>query len=127
MFKFIKVFILCMCINTSLFADCDWSEIKQVGENFLYPKDCHILVGQMSKELQDRRQQVDLLNKSIDLKDLALQKSDERVNVWRTTSYTLEDRLQKQETFTNWTKWGYFVMGAAAIVCGGLIVKKVNQ
>jgi hypothetical protein len=117
--KFLSL-ILAFLLTFQVFADCDFSTIKQIDDNtFQYSKVCHLLVGQLVKNEADRKQQIELLNQSIQLKDLAIQKSDERITLWRDTSYKLEDRLQKQDQYQNYTRWGYFALGAAAIVLGG--------
>jgi hypothetical protein len=117
--KFLSL-ILSLLLTFQVFAECDFSTIKQIDANtWAYQKDCHLLVGQLVRDESARKQQVELLNQSISLKDLAISKADERTELWRNTSYKLEDRLITQDKYQSYTRWGYFALGAAAVVLGG--------
>jgi hypothetical protein len=117
--KFLSL-ILSLLLTFQVFAECDFSTIKQIDANtFSYSRDCHLLVGQLVRDEAARKQQIELLNQSISLKDLAISKADERTELWRQTSYKLEDRLITQDKYQNYTKWGYFAMGSLAVILGG--------
>jgi len=100
----VKGFIVALCMVSLLplssWAACDFSTIKKVSSGYLYSGECHKEVGDLKHEAETRRGQVDKLNNSIKLKDLAIKTHEERVVQWRDTSLKLEDRVRKQ------AKWG---------------------
>ena len=99
--------ILLFTINTGL--ACDWSDIKKTENGYLYPVECHTKVGKL---VQNEKK----LLKAIDLKDLALQKADERIVVWRNETYNQHDRLLKQQKYNDFTNWMYFGGGIAVTI-----------
>ena len=118
---FLGLWLIFVLFGTSLACaeECDWSTIKQVGDTFVYTKSCHLEVGKLVKEAQLREEEVAKLNEAIKLKDLAINTADERINKWRETAYSLDDRLSKQEKYNQWTNWGYLGLGIGLTVLGG--------
>jgi hypothetical protein len=107
------------------FADCDFSlGITQSGTGFLYTPECHRKVGGLVQELDLRKQQVDLLNKSIDFKDLAIAKSDERNEKLRDSLYKVQDRVDTMEKLQESNKVLYFIGG---VLFTGLAVWGAGQ
>jgi hypothetical protein len=119
-------FIMILIISTTLAnANCDWATIKDMGNGtYLYNKDCHLEVGRLVKVELLYKQQVDELNKTITLKDLAISTADARVENYRQTVYQLEDRQVKNDSLNTWAKVGFFVLGVAVT---GLAVKGASQ
>ena len=109
--------ILSSLIVTSLlasnvaWAECDFSTIKKVPEGYLYTKECHVQVGKNVKELKAKKEEVKELRKAIELKDLALKVSYDRVERWQTTTFKLEDRVNTIEKYNDAQKVLYFVIG----------------
>lgn len=123
--KFISILLLtCFLSNTAL-AECDFSKGITPGPNktFIYTEECHLKVGTMVQDIQTKDQQIDDLNKAITLKDLAITKSDERVNLWMDTSLKLEDRVNKIDSLQSQNQWLMFGLGALTVIGAGLIVK----
>jgi hypothetical protein len=117
--------IICMCFATSVFA-CNPKQIKEQSDgSFSYPLDCHLEFGRLVKNEKEREKQIEHLGKSIELKDLALKVSDERIENWQNAAYKLEDRILKYEASSERVRWIYFglgvvVMGAAVHAAGKL-------
>jgi hypothetical protein len=93
--------------------------------NFVYSESCHLEFGRLRLEQKLRQQQIEHLEKSIKLKDLALDLSDKRIEVWKKTSYEIEDKMIKMEKNTDNMKILYFgigiiTMGAATWAAGQL-------
>jgi hypothetical protein len=115
-----------MLLSSSAFADCQWArDIKKVEGGYLYTNDCHGQVGVIVKDNDDLKTEVVNLRKGLELKDLVVQKSDERVMLWRNESYEQFDRLQKQteaahRNETLWFVLGIVVTGAAVWGAGQL-------
>jgi len=124
--KIIFLIILCLLSN-SAFAECDFATgvSKTPSGTYEYTKECHIFVGKTIQDNDTKTQQVEKLNKALDLKDLALEKSDQRAQLWRDTSFKLEDDVQKMNSYRNTNQWinfglGILVTGAAVWGAGQL-------
>jgi len=118
-----KVLNLILILNLSslpAFA-CDFSKdiTKNANGSYTYTKDCHIKVGQTVKKLELKTQQVEALEKALELKDLALDKSHERIQSWMDVSIRLEDRVNTIDRLKDRNKWLYFTLG---IVVTGIAV-----
>jgi hypothetical protein len=108
------IFILIFTLLPNLcMAECDFSTgiVKQLDGSFVYTKECHLRVGQIKQDLEISLRQVGDLTKAIELKDLALQKSDQRVNLWMDTSQKMEDRVIKIDELQNKNQWLMFGLG----------------
>lgn len=120
--------VICMALayNPVAFADCDYSKDiqKNADGSYNYTKDCHLDVGKKVNALDKREQQVQLLEKTIELKDLALDKSYERIENFRESTYKLEDRVNAMEEMKKNNEILYFVLG---IVVTGVAVYGAGQ
>ena len=124
-----RIIILLISINIlyplplNAATPCQWDSIVKIEGGYLYPKECHIEVGKTLKENDLRKEQNEKLNKSIELKDLAIQKADERADIWQENSYKQYDRLQTQDRLAKYENWilfgGGFFMGIASAYVGG--------
>lgn len=103
--------IVALLLPNLAFAECNWKDIKKTDAGFVYPTACHKKVGKMVKDDISRKAQVTKLNKTITLKDLAIDTHLQRTELWRKTSYDLEDRLFKIERHSSRNKWIYFGLG----------------
>ena len=123
--------ILCFLLNQTALAACNWStDIVKVDANtYQYTKECHGEVGVIGKALkstkaalEERKKESEALRaeinelsaangnvkKSLELKDLALQKSDEIAIKWKDEAYNQHERLLKQEKLAKKNNWLYF-------------------
>lgn len=98
--KNILVALLALSLPLNSFAaSCDYAnDIKKVEGGYLYTEGCHIEVGKKVKGYTILSKQVEELEKTITLKDLALTKSDERANMWMNTSVSMAEKVTAYET-----------------------------
>lgn len=92
-------------------ADCKWSDVKPTTGGYLYSESCHARVGLTLRDNDDLNIQVTALRKSMELKDLALDKADQRTILWRNESYEQFDRLNKQASMNEYQKTLWFILG----------------
>lgn len=116
------VLAMCMISNVAL-AECNWkTDIETLPDGRrAYSTECHIKVGEMKRDLETANQQVVVLTKAIELKDLAYAKSNERLELWMNTTYKLEDRLNKIDSLqakNSWLMFGLGVVVTSAAVWG---------
>lgn len=111
-------FVLCFLISAPSYGACDWAKdiTKNSDGSYTYSKGCHIEVGSSLEELDLRRKQVLELNKTIELKDLAIKYADERTQIWIDSSLKMNDRLNQYEASRSKDYWVYFGLGVAATV-----------
>ena len=126
--KFISLFLI-ICFSCSIcFADCDWKTIKaQPDGTFTYTQDCHLKVGELVKEAQLREEQVKKLNEAIALQDLEISKLQDRINLWKDTTYKLEDKLISNNNWGDYSKSLYFGLGVLTTVLSGYAVGAANR
>jgi hypothetical protein len=112
------VFFLTLSVPLKSFAACDFA--KDIKENqdgsYTYTRDCHIEVGKRVKKLILVEEQIVELEKTIELKDLALVKQKERADMWMNTSFTLNDKLQKYDAAASTDKTLHFIIGVGVTV-----------
>lgn len=101
--------------NSVSFASCDFS--KDVTQNedgsYRYSKGCHQEVGRLSNKsylLGERVKELELQN---GLKDIMINKYEERTQLWMQTSVNLNDKLQSYERFSSSDRWISFGLGVA--------------
>lgn len=116
-----------MFSNVAL-ADCDFKTgITEKDGSYLYTKECHIKVGEMKRDLGIANEQVKKLNLSLNLKDEALRRANERADLWMDTSYKLEKRVETMDNLYQRNKWLYFGLGvlatSAAVYAAGQLGK----
>lgn len=115
--------IITFHLNSTALAACDFSTgITQTEKGFLYTPDCHREVGRISKENEDRKEQAELYRKALDLKDIAMDAQRERADMWRDTSFKLEDKLSSIERFKRNNELLYFGLGVVLTVGAGWAV-----
>lgn len=117
--KTIMVIIIAITLFTqTAFAKCEWYTVKQMGDRYGYTIECHLEVSNMIKDIGDYKVQVRELKKAVELKDLVIQKSEERLNLWKEQSYTQHDKLQKAYSWRSMENKLHFFGGVAmAILC----------
>lgn len=112
-------------VTASPVLACDFSnDIQKVGDKYQYSVECHKEVGKRLDELEIRKEQVKELNKSIELKDLALTLEQQRVDRWMDTTIKLEDRVNTIDKLRERNKLLYIGLG---VVMTGLSVWAAGQ
>jgi hypothetical protein len=115
MMKLLMVIFLMM--PTLGYAECDFSlGIQKVDGGYLYTDDCHREVGKKLLDLKDREKQIILYKDLLDLKDTQIAKEQQRADLWKNTSFKLEDRMMSIRRWDRWEDWMYF--GAGVLVMG---------
>lgn len=109
------------------YASCDWSKgITPLPDgSFKYSSACHLAVGQLVQDNSVKDKQIVDLSKAIQLKDLAIQQSDARANLWMNTSATLEQRLQKVDSMEKTNSWVSFGLGALTVLGAGWMASQL--
>lgn len=121
----ICLILICFLSKTAL-ADCDWTQIKKNTDNtYTYTENLHICVGHLVQSNKTLTAQNEDLTKAIQLKDLALTKSDERVQLWMDTSNKLEDRVTKIDQLYKSNEFMYFTGGVLSAVLVGFATAKL--
>ena len=126
--KFLTICTLLMVLTIqSALSTCNPRQIKeQSSGNFSYPLDCHLDYGRLRQVDEKRQDQIKHLEKSIKLKDLALENANDRIETWKSATEELEVELVKEQRNSERLKWLYFgvgilTMGAATWAAGQLV------
>lgn len=123
--KLITALMISILLPWQALAACDFKTgITKVDGGYLYTTECHVAVGQMQYDLGVAKNQVSLLTKSLELKDLAITKSDARADMWQTVSFKMEDRvnaIDQQRTMNNWM---YFGLGVLTVFVAGYAARQ---
>lgn len=118
--------VLATIFITNPVLACEFSKDiqKNADGSYTYTKGCHVEVGKTFKKLDLKEKQVDKLEEVIELKDLAIVKGHERIDLWMNTSFKLEDRVNTIDRLKERNKWLYFGLG---IVVTGFAVWGAGQ
>jgi hypothetical protein len=120
-----KYLILLSFFFNSAFA-CDWSTIQSKGSEYIYSLECHKSVGKLVILNDKNELEIKELRKTIEFKDLAIQKADERVLLWKDEAYKQYDFLQKNEQKSAWTNAMWFGAGFLSVMLGAWAAGQVN-
>lgn len=114
----VSLFLLFSFVSNVALADCDFKTgiIPLSDGSYKYSADCHLRVGQLVQDNAVKDHQISDLTKAVTLKDLALQKSDDRANLWMNTSGQLEDRLTKVDSLEKKNSVLYVSLGVLGTV-----------
>jgi hypothetical protein len=124
--KIVSVLILLSIFSNIAFADCDWTKIKDNGDNtFTYSKELHLCVGSLVQDNKVKTEQLTKLNQALELKDLAITKSDQRVALWMDTSEKMQERISKAESLQSKNDFWYFGLGIASAVAAGWMASQL--
>lgn len=127
--RLISIILMVIVSLNQAYAACDFSTdiTKNPDGSFTYSRDCHLEVGRLVKTNDLKAEQIDKLEKVIELKDLAIDTQTKRVDLWQTSALKMEDRLNTIDRSNDWNKFLYFALGAGAIVLGGWAVGQVSK
>lgn len=113
---------LTLLLSLALFSQncfsCDFANDIRVNQDgtYTYSKECHIEVGKRIKKLTLIEAQVVELERTIELKDLALSKEKQRADAWMDTSFQINDKLQKYDAISSKSNAVYFGLGLATAI-----------
>lgn len=123
--KFIA-FVILITFIPSAFAECDFSTgiSKLEDGRFAYSRECHIAVGEMKQDLEKTKVQLGEYKKAIELKDLALTKSNQNTQLWMDTSLNLQGKFNTVESYKTQNQYLAFGIG---VLFTGLAVWSAGQ
>lgn len=115
--KFIAILIIACLMPISAFADCDFKTgiTKNDNGTYTYTRECHIKVGEIRQDLDIANGQNLKFTKALELKDLALSKSDQRADMWQQTAFKLEDRINTIDSYRTSNQWLMFGFGMVSM------------
>jgi hypothetical protein len=107
-----------LSLTSSAFGSCDFANDIKENPNgtYTYTKECHIEVGKRVKKLALVEEQVLQLEKTIELKDLALSKQRERADMWMDASLKINDKLVQYDAIASKDDKLYFLMGVGITI-----------
>lgn len=99
-------------------ASCDYDKdiVENADGTFTYSAECHMEFGKTLDERDALLEELAALNETIEFKDEAIARLEERNQLWMETSDKLQDRVNAMETVTTWNKTGHFLLGVGATV-----------
>jgi hypothetical protein len=122
---FIITFLILALNIQSAKADCDYSKIVSNPDGtYTYSRELNKCVGGMKRDLDAANAQIEAYTKALTLKDLAIQDSDKRANMWETTALSLESRVTEIDKLESKQNVGYFLLG---ILVSGVAVYGAGQ
>jgi hypothetical protein len=121
--RYLLIFLL---FSNSVMAECDWSTIKRVGNEFIYSAECHDKVGKTLIIVDKQTEEINLLRKGIELKDLALQDADRRVILWKDEAYKQYEFVKEVDRKNQWYNAGWFALGMSSILLGAIAIGQVK-
>jgi len=114
-----------MGLLTNAHASCNVKTdiVKQANGTRIYSLDCHKMVGKLIQDEKDRKEQIEHLNKTISLKDLSLDLSHKRADLWQKEAdnqYNLLQKHAKMRRYSTYLLFGGGVLaGFAAVWAAG--------
>jgi L-lactate utilization protein LutB len=111
--KFLVPLLVISLMSGVCNAECNFQIdiVKNADGTRTYSKECHVAVGEMKQDLEIEVQKTDKLNKALNLKDLVIEKADQRADLWMNTAFKLEDRINKIDDMQSTNKWIAFGLG----------------
>lgn len=118
---------LLMLISINAYSDCDWKTGITPGPNktFIYSEACHLKVGSLVQDNATKDQQIQDLTKAIQLKDLAINMSDQRVALWEKTADDEMARLNTIQADQKKSDWLIFGLGVVTTLGAGWMASKL--
>ncbi len=119
--------VMVFTVNSAM--ACDFSkEIEKLPDGrFAYSKDCHLAVGEMKWTLTNQAEQISELKKTIDLKDLALVKSNQNSQLWMDTSFKMQDKFNSYESIQSKNNTTHFLAGVGLTVLTAWALGQVTK
>lgn len=126
--KLIALIAAFSVFSSTCFATCDWSKItKNPDGTYVYSQALNLCVGQTVQDNATKDKQIQDYKKAIDLKDLAITKSDARAQNWMDTSLKLEDNVQKMDSLKKQNEWIWFGIGILSAIGLGMTAAQLSR
>lgn len=127
--KLIAAVLATLMFSNVAFAECDFSTGISRNDNgsYTYTKECHVKVGEMKRDLSIATEQNEKLTKALDLKDLAITKSDQRADLWMQTSFKLEDRINTIDSMRQSNQYIAFGLGVLTMFAASYAASQLNK
>lgn len=123
-FVMISCFMICDIARAD--SQCDWQFVKPLPDGgYEYPLNLHLCVGNLVQTTATQTQQIADLNAAIQLKNLAITTSDQRVALWQKTADDSQDRLTKIDSDSKRNDWIMFGLGALTVLGAGFMTAKL--
>lgn len=121
--------VAAFAVFSSSALGCDFSKDIQPNPDgsYTYSRGCHIEVGKRVKKLSLMEQQVSELEKTIELKDIALSKQKQRADEWMDSSLVLNEKLQAYNYTTQKSNTLHFILGAATVILSAWAVGQATK
>lgn len=115
--KILAALVISCLLSVSAMADCDFKTgiTKNDNGTYTYTRECHIKVGELRQDLDIANEQNLKFTKALELKDLALNKADQRADMWQQTAFKLEDRITTIDNMRTSNQWIMFGVGVATM------------
>lgn len=108
-------------------ADCDFSKIQKVDGGYLYTKELHLCVGEMKQDLEIEQKRTVKLSEALTLKDTALDRANQRADLWMQTSFKLEDRVNTIDELRSRNQYLYFGLGMLTMFAATYAAGQINN
>ncbi len=130
MIKLTAAILAITMFSNVAFADCDFTMGKGVNKlpdgNYEYSTACHVAVGQLVQDSKTKDIQLKDLGLALTAKDLALQASDQRTQLWMDTTFKLEKNINTMDELKKTNEWVYFGIGALTVIATGFALSSVT-
>jgi len=115
-----------MALPNAAWGACDFAKDiqKQEDGSYRYTRDCHVEAGKAFERADLQTKRADVLEKALELKDLALVKQNERVELWMNAATKMDDRITAAEDLRSKNNVYYFIGG---VILTGLAVWGAGQ
>ena len=127
--KLISLVLTLIFSSNVAFADCEWSKgiTPLANGTYVYTAECHLTVGKLVQDNKIQAAQVQDYQKAVELKDLALSKSDQRAQLWFDTAEKSQDRLTSIAAEQRHNDFIYFGLGILTTIATGFAVARLTK
>lgn len=126
---FISTILIASIFSNVAMADCDFSKgiTPLPNGTYAYSLDCHLEVGKLIQDNKTKTLQLADYQKAVELKNLAIVRSDQRAQLWFDTAEKSQDRLTSIAAEQKHNDFLYFGLGILATVATGFAVAKLTR
>jgi hypothetical protein len=127
--KLLVALTIACLLPFSAMADCDFKTGITKNENgtYTYTRECHIKVGELRQDLDIANEQNLKFTKALELKDLAINKADQRADMWQQTAFKLEDRITTIDNMRTSNQWIMFGVGVATMFAASYAASQLSH